>query len=181
MLKADFQTNANQDDPTEYLGAMPEQPSKPGTDPCSHQTAKQGDHPDKSRSGQDIDPHHRKTDPDSKGVDTGGDRLHQQDTQGKTARDNLPLGGAQIVQSVEHHLPADCREQSERDPMVKCADRIAEGASGKIACDRHQRLKQPERGGGLYRLPAAESPVGKPVGEGNGKRIHRKSDGNQKE
>ena len=32
----------------------------------------------------------------SKGVDTGGDRLHQQDTQGKTARDNLPLGGAQL-------------------------------------------------------------------------------------
>ena len=65
--------------------------------------------------------------------------------------------------------------------MVKCADRIAEGASGKIACDRHQRLKQPERGGGLYRLPAAESPVGKPVGEGNGKRIHRKPHCDQKQ
>ena len=118
----------------------------------------------------------------SEGVYAGGDRLENENTQGKSAGCAVTaFWMAQFARAVDNHFTADDPKQKQRNPMVGKSDCLAESAPGKISGDRHEHLEQAKGSGRRKRLLPAKATVTHAVGNGDGKCVHGESQSDHKE
>ena len=85
MLCKNFQPDTSQNDAAANFGACSEQQSKTVAKHSANDTTGEGNQTDKGRGGNDIDLHDGEADANSEGVYAGGDRLENENTQGKSA------------------------------------------------------------------------------------------------
>ena len=86
-----------------------------------------------------------------------------------------------LAEGVEEHLPANKREQDERNPVIDRRDEIGELRAERPADKGHKRLKAPEEKPYHERLPHVEALHPQPLANGNGKSVHRQPHADQKQ
>lgn len=182
MLCKNFQPDTSQNDAAANFGACSEQQSKTVAKHSANDTTGEGNQTDKGRGGNDIDLHDGEADANSEGVYAGGDRLENENTQGKSAGCAVTaFWMAQFARAVDNHFTADDPKQKQRNPMVGKSDCLAESAPGKISGDRHEHLEQAKGSGRRKRLLPAKATVTHAVGNGDGKCVHGESQSDHKE
>ena len=132
---------------------------------------------DDRRRGQYV--HLQKGEGDAHGqrVDAGGHGHHHKQLQAQRFRVLLfpaPRG-------FPDHLAADKGQQEEGDPVVERTDVMLKARAQQIARHRHQRLKSAEEYGDQKRLPVVDPAHFQPPADGDGKSVHRKSDGDEQQ
>ena len=107
-----------------------------------------------------------------KGVDGGGDTLHQQRAE---AKGFVAFLAAAVVDAVQQHFDADVAQKCQRDPrdqLFKAGEKLHDGVDAGPAQQRHQALKNAENAGNTQKLAPFHLRFVQTVGQRDGKRVH---------
>lgn len=171
MFRENLDADGNQDDSAEERRLVFHQRAKALACKGAEETAEGGDYADEGNGkvGVRVGKRHRQSDPRRQGVDAGRHRLGKDQLISKGRGIAGKFRVSEILNGFDKHFSTQKSQKYQGDPMVHHFHVLAEGGAGKIADERHQRLKYPEtdrRGDQFFPFLRIADPVGDRYGKG---------------